>query len=282
MLGRSKTSKTRKNRYTKKKTQPSGSGRLFARLLLAFKLGGLMVAILTLSALFMVVYAAVTQSDYFQTQAIRVTGNARLSAEMVIRQANLAPGDNLLAVNLHLVRKRLLAHAWIAAARVSREIPETIVIDIREHTPLAVVDLGRRFLINTDGRIFKELESDDPQNLPVVTGITYTDISLGDDALTPAMQAVVAVLGISQKPHVALPYDGVEGLAYDAELGVTLIGDKRSYRLGFGDFEAKYQRLDRLVDQLKTNTQWQNYKIVDVNDPDRIVVRLGSGTSPRG
>lgn len=282
MLGRSKTSRTRKNRYTKKKTQPSGSGRLFGRLMLALKLGGFMAGMLAVSAFFMVVYAAVTQSDYFQTQAIRVTGNVRLSAEMVTRQAHLAPGDNLLAVNLHLVHKRLLSHPWIAAARVSREIPETIVIDIKEHTPLAVVDLGRRFLINTAGRIFKEHESGDPQDLPMVTGVTYTDISLGDDALTPAIQAVAAVLRISQERHAAVPYNAIERLDYDAELGVTLIGDKRRYRLGFGDFEAKYHQLDRLVPELQTSTQWRNYKIVDVNDPDRVVVRLGSSTTPRG
>jgi cell division protein FtsQ len=277
LLGKPKTFKTRKNRYTKKKSRQPG--RLFRRLMLLCKLGGLIGALLAVSAFFMVVYAAVTQSDYFRTQTITVSGNSRLSAQAVIAQAHLAPGDNLLAVNLHLVRQRLLSHPWIAAARVSREIPETITIQIQEHVPLAVVDMGRRFLINTGGRIFKEQDSGDPQDLPVVTGMTYSDISLGDDPLTAAMQAVVAVLSISRGRHGRLSSDAIAQLSYDAELGVTLMSDQRRFRLGFDAFEAKFDRLDRLVSYLIREKQWSRVKSVDVNDPDRVVVQLGSSTT---
>ena len=137
----------RKNRYKKNRRQ--ARQRLLGRLMVGFRLMMLIVAILGFSALFMVGYAAVTHSNYFRTESIEVHGLSRLSEAAVLAQAGIRPGDNLLAVNLALVRKRLLAHPWIAAARVSREIPGTLRIDVTEHQALAVLDLGRQFLINS-------------------------------------------------------------------------------------------------------------------------------------
>ena len=63
------------------------------------------------------------------------------------------------------------SHLWIAEAEVSRELPSTIRIGIKEQKVLAVIDLKRKFLINTAGEIFKEVSATDPDNLPIVSGL---------------------------------------------------------------------------------------------------------------
>jgi cell division protein FtsQ len=270
-LGKKKT--TRRNRY--KKPAKQKRRRLLGGLVLGVKLFSLMTIMLATSALFMVGYAAVTQTKYFRTKAIDIRGQSRLSEEAILVQAGLQQGDNLLAVNLRLVRKRLLAHPWIFEARVAREIPETIRITIFEHNPLAVVDLGRKFLINDNGRIFKEYDADDPQGFPLVTGIAYADISLGDDDLTPAMRTVVDLLKMSQKRSV-LPYTEIRKLHMDAEMGVTLSvwKDERKVKLGLSQFAYKYKRLEKLLPHLKYNPTWEGFQAIDANNPDRIVVQL--------
>jgi cell division protein FtsQ len=237
----------------------------------------LITAVLAASALFMAGYAAVTQSDYFRAKTISVSGHSRLSQETVLSQAQVSPGDNLLAVNLRLVRQRLLAHPWIAEARVSREIPEIIHIYIEEHACMAIVDLGRRFLLNRSGRIFKEHERKDPRNLPVVTGITYSDLSLGDDAKSPAMSHVLEVLRISLVKGSIFPYKEIRQVHWDPEMGISLTiwNDKRTIKLGVGKFEVKYNRLEQLLPRLRRNPNWQNFSILDLNNPDRVVLRLG-------
>jgi cell division protein FtsQ len=266
----------RKNRFKKKPRQTRQ--KLVGRLLVGLKLMALVTVILGFSALFMVGYAAVTRIDYFRTEAIDVRGLSRLSDSTVLTQAKIQRGDNLLAINLALVRKRLLAHPWIAAVRVSREIPATISIDITEHKALAVLDLGRKFLINTGGRIFKEHGPDDPQNLPVVTGVAYADISLGNDELTPAMTAVVEVLQISRSGNGTVPYDQILEVSVDRKMGVALTAwdDRRRIKFGFGQFESKFKRVGQLLPHLKNNPQWQGFVTIDVNNPDRIVVQSGS------
>ncbi len=273
MLGKKPT---RKNRL--KKNIRQRRRRWIGRLATGLKLVMLMVVLIAVSALFMAGYAAVTQSDYFCTQSIQIQGHSRLTRDDILSQAQIHPGDNLLAVNLRQVRKRLLAHPWIGTARVAREIPGTIYIYVTEHTPLAVVDLGRKFMVNTHGRIFKEFSEDDPQDIPLVTGIVYADISLGNDDLGKAMSAVVQVLKISRSKEKAISYKDIRGVHLDPEMGITLSvwPDQRKIKLGYSQFKAKNGRLRQLLPHLKQNKIWRGFNTIDVNNPDRVVVQLDS------
>ena len=268
----------RKNRF--KKDPRKRRQKIRSRLVIGLKLFAVVALLMGFSALFMAGYAAVTRTDYFRAEAIQVKGLSRLTRETVLAQAGVRKGDNLLALNLSLTRKRLLAHPWIAAAYVAREIPGTIRIDITEQRALAVLDLGRKFLINTQGRIFKEYNPDDPRDLPLVTGMAYWDISLGDDALSPEMAAVVDVLRISRTCTSAIAYPQIRHVQVDPELGVTLrVGeDQRIIKLGFSNFEDKYRRIGKLLPYLKHSPQWRGFESIDANNPDRIVVQ--TDTSP--
>ncbi len=271
-----KKKQIRKNRF--KKDHRQARQRIVGRFVVGLKLIALIAVLMGFSALFMVGYAAVTHTDYFRTEAVKVRGLSRLTEKAILTQAKVQTGDNLLAVNLGLVRKRLLAHPWIATARVAREIPGTIRIEITEHQALAVLDLGRKFLIDTNGRVFKEYGSDDPQALPLVTGIAYADMSLGEDVLSPAMKAVVQVLQISQAKTSAVPYARIQQVRVDPQMGVSLTvwQDQRRIKLGFAPFESKYQRIKQLLPYLRQSARWQGFDTIDANNPDRIVVQLGS------
>ena len=71
----------RKNRY--KKSVKQRQHRWVGHLATGLKLLSLIAVLLAASALFMVGYAAVTQSDYFRAQAIAVEGFSRLSRDTI-------------------------------------------------------------------------------------------------------------------------------------------------------------------------------------------------------
>lgn len=269
----------RKNRYKKKRQ--ARRRQWLNRLATGAKLMVVIVVMLATSALFMAGYAAVTRSDYFRTKAITVHGQKRLTKAELLNHAQLKTGDNLLAVNLGLVRKRLLAHPWVETVQVTREIPERIHIMIKEHTPFAVVDLGRKFLLNDQGRIFKEHKSSDPQHLPLVTGIVYSDISLGHDALTPAMDAVIQVLRMSRAKNCVISYTDIKKIQHDQEIGLEIhVGEThRTIKMGHAPYEDKYQRLKQLLPHIRRNSKWRQFETIDVNNPNRIVVKLGKGAN---
>jgi cell division protein FtsQ len=159
---------------------------------------------------------------------------------------------------------------------VFREIPETISIRVSEHCPLAVLDMGRRFMLNTHGRIFKEYGPGDPGGLPLVTGIAYGDVSLGDDPLSPGMAAVVDALRISRVEGCVLPYDSIREIDVDTEMGITLYvwDGRKQIKLGLDGYKAKFKRIAKLLPHLKYNTRWRKFTAIDASNPDRIVVEL--------
>ena len=123
------------------------------------------------SFFFVFVHDMFTQSPHFTARQIQVEGARRLPPRTVAAIAGVREGINVLSVNLSAARRQLLAHPWIAEAEIRREIPSGLHIQVREHEPAAVVDIGKRFLLNVHGEIFKEWEPGDPAGLPVVSGL---------------------------------------------------------------------------------------------------------------
>jgi cell division protein FtsQ len=268
----------RKNRYKKRSNGPPRLAGVLRLMLGGVKLSGLLTLLLLVSAIFVSGYATATHSAYFRTESIQVSGNQRIGRDEILSQAGIKEGENLLAINLHVARERLMAHSWISSARISRDIPESITIQVKEHAPIAVLDMGRKFLLNAQGRIFKEFDESDPSHLPLVTGISYMDISLGDDPLSTSMQAALELLEICRSNNGALPYDEIAELHMDKEIGATLVtqNDQRRIKFGFGEFTTKNQRLKQILPVLENNSQWCEFQILDAINPDRVVVQLGS------
>ena len=219
-------------------------------------------------------YDYLTQCEYFRARAIEISGHAHLSEQVVRDQARLADGVNILSVNLYLVRKRLLAHPWIADAEVSRELPDAIAIRISEHRPLAVLDLGRKFLLNENGEVFKEREGGDPAGLPLVAGLTFTDIELPDNPGSVAYRAVMEALSLSRRPDSALPIERVRRIEVDRELGLTLYAFDRAktIKIGFNDYPDKYERLRAVLVFMARDSRVPEYTAIDLNHRNRIVV----------
>ena len=135
-------------------------------------------AVLITSVLFIFAYDLITQCDYFKANSLKIEGVRRLSQKEVLEVARVKKGMNVLAINLGMARKRLLAQPWIANAEIRREIPTGLYIKVQEHTPVAIIDLGRKFLINENGRIFKEWTDADPADLPLVSGLAAGDVRI--------------------------------------------------------------------------------------------------------
>ena len=264
----------RKNRFKSNRRRQPGNWK--GRLLAGLTFTALMLAVLGMSALCMAGYDAVTHAKYFQAHTIRVSGQQRLTEAQVLNQAGIRLGDNLLALNLRVVRERLLDHPWILRAQVAREIPNTLVIRVEEHVPLARLDLGRKYFIDTEGRIFKEVAKSDTEDLPLVQGLAFGDIRLGEEPPGSALAAVVQVLRICRNDEGPIGTAEIEKVHLDKELGVSLIlkADQRRIKLGFDDYAAKFERFKQLRDYLAQNENWRDFQTTDLNNSERIVVQL--------
>ena len=287
--------KRRKPRKNVRKSKPSRRRfRYLSHFLICFKIMtgfGLLVAT---SVGFIFIHDVITQCDYFKARSIIIEGEQRLSKRQIAKLAHVTEKMNLFAINLTAVRKRLLSHPWIAEAMVIREIPSALIIRIKEHVPLAIVDLGRKFLINEKGEIFKIWTGDDPVDLPLVSGLEMSDLAAysriehgataesseaekfsenSQNHYSP-LDAVMHVLRLGKQSGSILPNRLVKHILVDREIGLTLhaLTRVKTIRLGYHNYADKYAMLRYIIAYLKQTPNVAAYERIDLNNLNRIVV----------
>ncbi|MFW5834477.1 MAG: cell division protein FtsQ/DivIB [Pseudomonadota bacterium] len=69
---------------------------------------------------------------------LELHGAAQLDAQAVQTALALEPGMPLLELDVHDARQRLEALGWVEQATVSRRLPDRLVVEVKEHRPLAL------------------------------------------------------------------------------------------------------------------------------------------------
>jgi cell division protein FtsQ len=251
------------------------------RVIFSIKTATVGTILLLASFLFIFTYDFITQCDYFKAESLTVTGANRLTDEQVLLQSQITEGINILSVNLSRVRKRLLAHSWIEEAEVSRELPTGISIRIKEQQPLAILDIGRKFIINTHGEVFKEMDASDHCRLPVIGGLEFSDINVRGESRSVPFNAVMTILALGKKPESVLPCRLIKRIRVDREMGLTIYAFDhiKAIKIGYDDYPNKYEMLKNVLFYLKKNGSFSHLESIDLNNLNRIVVnpaRIGS------
>lgn len=262
----------RKNQFKRRRTNRTAG--IKTRLLLVLKAVAVFMMLAIVSLVFILGHDFLTQWHYFDTDHITVSGLSQLSPRTVMDQAGIARGVNLLAVNLSLTRKRLLAHPWIVQADVSRRLPNRLDITVQEHRPLAVINLGRRFIINANGDIFKEWEPSDPTSLPVISGLEFSDLSAPGEQRSAPLKAVMSVLHLGAQTDSVLPNRLIRKIHVDREIGLTLqaFAQAKTIEIGYHHYPLKYSRFKNILFHLKNQHQMKDFESIDLKNENRIVV----------
>ncbi|MFW5901679.1 MAG: cell division protein FtsQ/DivIB [Thermodesulfobacteriota bacterium] len=266
------TKPRRKNRYKKEARPPTGIR--FPRLAWQWLKAACGFSGFCLMGVFFIFsYDAMTQCDYFRAADIPVHGEERLSEGTVLEMAELEEGVNILSVNLSMIRKRLVAAPWIQSAAVRRELPSRLSVSVREHEPLAVLDVGRLFLINTAGRIFKEAEPMEMTGLPVISGMDYVDWKRSDGPETKVFKAVMTFLDLLEKKPSLFSDRAVREIRVDPEMGLSVRMSEPMVRveLGFDAYEQKLQRVRRILAHVAANDRLPAVEVLDAHNPKRII-----------
>lgn len=107
----------------------------------------------------------------FTVDRVDVKGLNRMDSAPVYA---IAAGQKSMAmplVDVHAIRERLLRYGWIKDARVSRRLPDTLVIDIVEREPAALwQDKERLALIDSEGTVLDRVPVTEMPDLPLLIG----------------------------------------------------------------------------------------------------------------
>lgn len=107
----------------------------------------------------------------FEVRKVRVTGVERMN-ELKVYERALARRDRPMPlVDLEALRAELLELSWVEDARVSRQLPDSLVIDIVERAPHAVLRKPDRLvLIDSTGAELEPISPDNAKGMLIVAG----------------------------------------------------------------------------------------------------------------
>jgi cell division protein FtsQ len=202
----------------------------------------------------------------FRVNQIEVTGLRRMDRMSVYAVATDQQSRAMPLVDLSRVRDRLLDYGWIADARVSRRLPDTLVIDIVEREPAAIWQShGQLMLIDAAGTILEPVSPDAMPTLPLVIGE-------GANAQEPAYQRLIAAAPALKPLVKAATWIG------DRRWDLTFASGER-LSLPEGELEAaralaKFAEMDK-SDRLLG----RGFVKFDMRDAEKLVIRRASGSA---
>ncbi|MBS2025170.1 MAG: FtsQ-type POTRA domain-containing protein, partial [Deltaproteobacteria bacterium] len=117
-------------------------------------------------------------SSFFDAKTVRFRGVANARKDDLLARSGLKAGQNLFQADLAAAARGVESSPWVISARISRSFPPAFDVEVVEHVPAVRAQLGRIYLVDIQGRVFKRLDDDDQaalQQLPLVTGIARGD-----------------------------------------------------------------------------------------------------------
>ena len=218
----------------------------------------------------------VRSAKAFATREVDISGASRLSRAQILAAAGLATGQNVFEISPEQARAKLLLHPWVADASVTRRLPGTYRVQIREQQPAALLQLEALYLVSEEGTVFKQLAPEDSSDLPVITGIDAQQFRADVTFRTSILVNAVALLhdyrdvGLWRREPIAEIH--VEG---EDAFSLYVGKDAMLVRLGERPFRAKLRRLRGILDELRNDSGRPAYVYLDnERRPDRVAVRL--------
>jgi len=219
----------------------------------------------------------VIASPRFAVQELRVSATTHVPAEEIEALSGVAIGDQLLTVDPDQVAARLAAHPWIATARVRRELPSVLAIEVTERQAVASALMGALYLLDGGGRPFKRATFEEADGLPVITGVTreqYAALRSASEAVFREALALLESYGGERPKLSEVHVDPRAGFS------LVLLDGAGEIRLGRGATEEKLTRLDHIFGAVGPRGPAALATVyLDGPVADRVTVRIAPGAA---
>jgi cell division protein FtsQ len=116
-------------------------------------------------------YAAIAAKAGFVVNRVETTGMERVD-QLKVYGIVLAEKDRAMPlVDLEKIRSDLMQYGWIQDVRVSRRLPDTLVVEITERKPTAIWKHGSKLsLIDSKGVVLENVSVNEANGLPTLNG----------------------------------------------------------------------------------------------------------------
>ncbi len=142
--------------------------------------------------------AFLTENPQYAITAIEIPAPAFLTSDEVAALSGARLGDNLLRLPIRDIRKKLLEHPNIREASVTRLLPSTLRIEIKEREPMAQISIGKNYLVDEEGAVLSWNQKFAETPVPLVDGLDMKSKMADNKVQSEALRDALRILKIYQ------------------------------------------------------------------------------------
>lgn len=232
-------------------------------------------------------YRLLVNSDIFRLTEVSVIGNRSLQDQKIIEITGLVQGTNLLGFDVKVAEVQAEQLNWIDGIDIQIAWPSRVVVRVREHQPLALVNLegnrgGQLHYIDHDGAVFAPVNPGQDIDFPVITG-PLSEFGLeGDQVAAGTLPAeALRFLLFAARGNAILPVQSVSEVHVDPDRGLVVYLVDRAFPIYMGDdrIRTKYYRLVKILERLYRKKKIEEVKEIrmDYTENKVLVAKISPG-----
>ena len=238
-------------------------------------------------------------SPAFNLKTIDVEGNIAVGREEIITVSGLERGRNIWSADLEETERRLRMARRFEQVALTRRLPGTVVVRVKELQPIAFVQLDRLYGVSEGGELIPLAPGNGLPDLPVIT-VDASSYLRGPDAAASRDGTESPDAAASRDRSFETLRDAMRGSPemaralylmrvlrtmspgmYDelSEINVSSPDDPIAYmvegglaiRFGTGHYPRKIEMLRRTVERLEADAI--RTRLIDLRFKDQVIVR---------
>ncbi|WP_319550518.1 FtsQ-type POTRA domain-containing protein [Desulfogranum marinum] len=203
-------------------------------------------------------YALLMRSDVFRLTDIQVKGQRVSALPQILKKGNIEQGQSLFAVNTKAAERAISSLPWVERVTLTKRWPSAIEIKVREHRPLALVNIenasgSKLFYLNNKGALFAPLLLGQDFDYPVITGIKWGTVKSANQLPQGTLaESALVLLKLAAKGNAILPIQSISEVHVDNRQGLIVYLVDQPFPIYFGTEKiyTRYYRLVKILERL--------------------------------
>lgn len=233
------------------------------------------LGLVTVSALLIAAYLYVSNSDYFAIRQVTISGIDRVSRDEILAVSGLDLATNILTFDASEAEEALMGLPWLDKVKISKMMPDSVLVEVEEFQPKALVSLGRLYYMDANGVPFRQLLPGESPNLPIISGFSEDDLLNPAPNTRRAVEEIFWLVEALSERNDEFGLENVSEINYDTVRGLTLFTKNHGLevKIGFGSYTEKFRRLGRVLAHLKQRGKYEGLAYLNLEASPRVTVR---------
>ena len=211
--------------------------------------------IITILILAIVAVIAIMISPIFNIKNINVKNNNKLSQDQIISLSEVKINDNIFKYSKKNIITKIKENAYVENVKISRILPDTIQIEIKERNPKLMILYGNAYVyVNSQGYILEV--SQEKLELPIVKGYKTKeeDIVAGKRLCNEDLEKLATIIKILNIAKTSEMYEKITVVDIEDSHNYKLILEQEQKTAYIGDCSMLEERmlwLKQILEEVK-------------------------------